>query len=422
MKIDRIALAEFRRFREPLVLDGLSDGINLFVGDNEAGKSTIATAIRAAFLERSRTRTVADFAPWGASGARPSVEIDFRIGERTYALRKSFLTRSRCELAIGAPGGDGAGGQARAGGSTRLEGEAAEDALAALIGFEFPAKGQSQPKQAGVPGLLWIRQGEGQELADPAAHAGTHLRDALQRLSGEMASADGDRLFARVSAERGELLDARLGRPKGLYREAEEALAASRNRVDELRREKAQLDGNVDRLAQLRAAYQEMEREQPWVAFEEQAAAARRRLAEVAQARDQALALRREQARAEALLATLQAQVRHDQDEEDALQAALREAAAQGLAAEEARTLLDDARARHDTQAGALAQAHERHAAALALAERRDIDTQLTTWRREAGRLETALAEAARLQGAIDTLENALRDDARMPASPADLD
>lgn len=60
MKLTRIALEEFRKFRQPLVLDGLQDGLNLFVGPNEAGKSTVAAAIRAAFLERYSTRTVSD--------------------------------------------------------------------------------------------------------------------------------------------------------------------------------------------------------------------------------------------------------------------------------------------------------------------------------------------------------------------------
>ena len=60
MKISRIALEEFRKFRQPLSLDNLQDGLNLFVGPNEAGKSTIAAAIRAAFLERYSTSKVAE--------------------------------------------------------------------------------------------------------------------------------------------------------------------------------------------------------------------------------------------------------------------------------------------------------------------------------------------------------------------------
>ena len=49
MKLSRIVLEEFRKFRQPLALDGLQPGLNLFVGPNEAGKSTVAAAIRAAF-------------------------------------------------------------------------------------------------------------------------------------------------------------------------------------------------------------------------------------------------------------------------------------------------------------------------------------------------------------------------------------
>ncbi|WZB71633.1 AAA family ATPase [Achromobacter xylosoxidans] len=42
MKLSRIVLEEFRKFRQPLALDGLQPGLNLFVGPNEAGKSTVA--------------------------------------------------------------------------------------------------------------------------------------------------------------------------------------------------------------------------------------------------------------------------------------------------------------------------------------------------------------------------------------------
>ena len=75
-----------------------------------------------------------------------------------------------------------------------------------------------QARAGGHPRLLWIQQGEGQSLSAPAGHAQGHLREALTRLSGELAAGDGDRLFERVSAERGALLDARNGKPKGVFR------------------------------------------------------------------------------------------------------------------------------------------------------------------------------------------------------------
>lgn len=72
MKLSRIVLEEFRKFRQPLALDGLQPGLNLFVGPNEAGKSTVAAAIRAAFLERYSTKTVADLAPRGNPAHGPA--------------------------------------------------------------------------------------------------------------------------------------------------------------------------------------------------------------------------------------------------------------------------------------------------------------------------------------------------------------
>jgi len=89
MKLSRIALEEFRKFRQPMALEGLQDGLNLFVGPNEAGNSTVAAAIRSAFLERYSTSKVADLAPHGESGARPSVELEFTHAGHSYLLKKS---------------------------------------------------------------------------------------------------------------------------------------------------------------------------------------------------------------------------------------------------------------------------------------------------------------------------------------------
>lgn len=57
MKLHAIRLAEFRRF-DTLEITDLAPGLNVFTGPNEAGKSTIAAAIRAAFLERYNTTKV----------------------------------------------------------------------------------------------------------------------------------------------------------------------------------------------------------------------------------------------------------------------------------------------------------------------------------------------------------------------------
>lgn len=65
MKLTKVKLENVRQFRAPFELANLSSGLNLFTGPNEAGKSTVVRAIRAAFFERSKTTSVADLLPWG---------------------------------------------------------------------------------------------------------------------------------------------------------------------------------------------------------------------------------------------------------------------------------------------------------------------------------------------------------------------
>ncbi len=83
MKIQRLRIESFKRFRKPLEIDGFTDGLNLFAAPNESGKSTIAEAIRAAFLERHRSGAVDYLRPWGEGSASPSVDITFTLGDKT---------------------------------------------------------------------------------------------------------------------------------------------------------------------------------------------------------------------------------------------------------------------------------------------------------------------------------------------------
>ncbi|TRM52284.1 GTP-binding protein [Achromobacter sp. LC458] len=414
MKLSRIALEEFRKFRQPLVLDGLQDGLNLFVGANEAGKSTVAAAIRAAFLERYSTSKVADLAPHGESGARPTVELSFAHGGHQYVLKKQFLSRARCELLID----DGA---------QRLDGEEAENALAALLGFELPGRGQSKPDLAGIPGLLWIQQGDGHNLQAAASYAGTHLRDALTQLSGELTATDGDRLFERVSAERAALLDARNGRPKGIYKEAEDALARATSERDDCAQAMAQLNADVDRLAGLRRDHERAQATEPWKDFEARATDARARLAAAAKQREALEGLRREQAQAVQTLALLQDQVRRDQQDEADHHALVKEAQAARARVDAAQAPLVRAQQQQQAHAAALDAARLRVAAVQAVADRRDLEHQLGQLNAEIERLDDALravttlieqgstlkTEALRIEiadGDIDALRKAERE------------
>ena len=131
MRITRLRIENFRRFRAPVEITGLDAGLNLFAAPNESGKSTIAAAIRAAFLERHKTGSLDALRPWGDATASPAVEIDFEFDGTHYALAKSFLTKKRCDLTIG---------------RARVTGDEADERLADFIGCRLALKGEARPE------------------------------------------------------------------------------------------------------------------------------------------------------------------------------------------------------------------------------------------------------------------------------------
>lgn len=264
MKLRKLHIEHFKRFREPLVIDDFADGLNLFAAPNESGKSTVAEAIRAAFFERHRSRSVEHLRPWGDSSAAPTVDVEFDIGGTRYHLTKVFLGKKRCDLAIQE--------------QSSLDGAAAEDHLAQLLGFKFPGKGASAPEHMGIPGLLWIRQGTSHQLADAVTYAADHLRQVLGESLGDLTSSSGDVVLRAVEAERNELLTPAAGNPKGDYAAALQRKAELTDALAGLERDIAAYQGSVDRLATLRLEHQRDEHERPWAGIREQYRLAHARL------------------------------------------------------------------------------------------------------------------------------------------------
>ncbi|OYX47057.1 MAG: hypothetical protein B7Y90_13900, partial [Alphaproteobacteria bacterium 32-64-14] len=140
MKIRRIEVRDFRKLRH-VIVDDLKDGLNVVVGDNEAGKSTLLAAMRACLFERHRVsgQAAASMQPYGQT-VRPEITIDFEIGGHSWRLHKAFCQRPEAELSsVG----------------ERKTGDAVEERLAELFGFSPPGKGQSKPEEhQGIHGLL----------------------------------------------------------------------------------------------------------------------------------------------------------------------------------------------------------------------------------------------------------------------------
>lgn len=354
MKLTRLRVAELRQFRAPFELANLQPGLNIFSGPNEAGKSTLVRAIRAAFFERHRSTSVDDLRPWGDSAAAPMVELDFDLGGTACRLTKSFLQKKRCELLLG--------GQ-------RLEGAEAEDALAERLGFQFADKGASREKHWGIPGLLWIEQGAAQTVRDAVGYAANHLRRALDESLGEVAASGGDELVDQVRTLRDELLT-KTRKPTAAYAKALEDAESCGARVRELQEAVTRHQELVDQLAPLREEHRADSATEPWTALRAQQAQAQQALQAA-----EALADQQRHARQQLEQAT-----------------GLRQLLAQSVAAVE--------RQRHDlaTREAALATAHARHEQAATL---------------EAQALAFEATAAAGLKAALESLALARQEDNR---------
>lgn len=391
LHLTRLRVEQFRQFRRPFDLPDLQPGLNLFTGANEAGKSTLVRAIRAAFFERHRSGTVDDLRPWDEPAAAPTVELDFVLDGMPARLVKTFLKNKRCSLQLGAQ---------------RLEGVEAEDRLAQVFGFAFAGKGASKAEHWGIPGLLWIEQGTGQELRGPAEHAREHLHDALQGLihgreaeqgAAALVATDGDALLARFSKAR-DLLLTGTGRPRAEYLAAQEQEAAQTARLDALDEQIRAYRQQVDQLAAERAEQQRDALDRPEEAL-------RRALQDAQAERERLARIERTLAEDRARLAGLQDQLRLiDQQRDDAVKQeaavlsrrAAQQAAAQKLefaeaALQPARQHADSARAQSMHADTRLQQARQ-HAQHTEAQTRRDTTARLAAQQRE----QLAEAEAAR--------------------------
>ena len=233
--ITDLVVEQFRKFAGPTRLAGLGPGLNLLTAENEAGKSTLKAALDAVFFERHRltgetARAMAN--RW--NDAPPALQVAFQLDGQDYRLTKRFLRQQKALLT-------------RPDGSL-ADGEAAEQEMQRLLGFDQAARGGVKAEHLGIWGLLWLNQGDSLAAVKVEDSAKGPLQESL--VQGEVAAITGGRRGQRVPQAVRQALAEYLtdtGRPTGRYRnllremeEAETALAAA----NALRQELAErLDG-----------------------------------------------------------------------------------------------------------------------------------------------------------------------------------
>lgn len=237
MRITRLALRDFRRYRELEI--PLSPGLTIVHGPNEAGKTTVQRAIELA-LTRKVTSGGADIdalRSWDAGDDdRPVISLEFEIddeekGPRTGTLEKAFRgQKGTVRLEVD--------------GETITDPTLADQALAELTGI---------PSEAFFRSTASIRH---QELADLDRDEAV-LRDRLQA---SISGADRGTSRARRKLERALYeLNTKGAKNPGRLKVAEEAVEQARLAVEQGELALAQLERDRDTLSSARERRAETE-------------------------------------------------------------------------------------------------------------------------------------------------------------------
>ena len=236
MKLRRLSVNQFKRFMEPTRLGELSDGLNLVVGPNELGKSTLLDALRAVLFERysSRARPIMALQN-DRSGAAPVVELVFEISGAEYTLTKRFVKNHYARLQC--PDG------------TVLEADAAENELRNLLGFAAAGNRGATSESLGMWGVLWVRQGQSFGRPELPESALASLSDGLESEVGMILGGRRGRELPQVIEQlRGELITPAQRRPRGQYRDTLEDISRLEQRLIEQQRQQREISGTLERL------------------------------------------------------------------------------------------------------------------------------------------------------------------------------
>ena len=247
LKIRRIALSNFRKFRDPFVLDGLTDGLNVIIEPNETGKSTLLEAMRAAFFIRHNTanRLARSYAPHGEAVA-PQIEIGFEARGEDWQVNKRFLKGASVEVR----GPDG-----------RAQGEEAEAQLQALLGARRDTSQAGDATAHGALGLLWVGQAQALEVTAPGDIVRDSVRAALEAEVGTiMGGAAYQRVRPRIDSQFADYWTT-TGRPSGRQTTARTEHDAAENAATEAATRLAALEQGFSDLEAARARLKVLDRD-----------------------------------------------------------------------------------------------------------------------------------------------------------------
>ena len=232
MKIRSIQLTNFRKFVGTVGVDGITDGVNLLVGENELGKSTLLEAINGVIFEKAKSQTerARNFRHF-VNGTVPEVELAFDLDDTRWTIRKRFAGQAGKAVLTSSD-------------RRRFEDEAAEIELQRLLEFSS-RRGGGEP---GIWGTLWVRQGS--SFGDPKLDdAGRRtLQGCIEAQVGVVTGGErGRRIPVAVEQALAEILSAR--GPRGKFKDAKDRLEEVGMRANQLEEKRREIFEYMDTLA-----------------------------------------------------------------------------------------------------------------------------------------------------------------------------
>jgi DNA repair exonuclease SbcCD ATPase subunit len=238
MRLRRVEVRNFRRLDHPVCIDGIGDGLTIVGGDNEDGKSTLLSALKAGLFEHHGVGGAIREAMSPHDGAVPEVAVSFEHAGQRYDLRKAFRR----------------GGASLAGPQGKLADDAAEQRLQELLRFERrQGRSRVEPQHHGLQAVFWLDQGTSFGGFEALAGGRERLSGAIEAEVGGVSLGErGRQLLDLVEREAGTYWTDR-GKARGPLAEAAQTVEACKAELDGLRARKTRYDRQVDRLDQLRA-------------------------------------------------------------------------------------------------------------------------------------------------------------------------
>jgi energy-coupling factor transporter ATP-binding protein EcfA2 len=232
MKIRSIELANFRKFVGTVSVDNIGDNVNVLVGRNELGKSTLLQAINGVIFEKAKSTAqhVKCFRHF-VNGTVPEVKLVFDVDGKSWTIHKRFA---------------GQAGKAILTCSDRriFEDEAAEAELQRLLGFAG-SRGGGEP---GIWGTLWVQQG--QSFGDPELdeQAQRTMQGCLEAQVGAVTGGARGQKIPKAVREALEEIRGTRG-PRGKFKDAMDRLDEVKGRAAELEAKRKDVFGLMEDLA-----------------------------------------------------------------------------------------------------------------------------------------------------------------------------